>query len=399
MSQADDYSSINETYPLVANFIQIPANVVTDSGRDNIFLKGEIIFLIKKSEEKMILQFKRLNILGSPVNCIDGSSGLLSLNLIRKSEIIEYSTNGKVNIDFEMKLHYPLITKNKVYLRPEAKDPEFFNPYVDSVKGELKGEFGDSLDNMVDVISGQNEPGRISYLNLSINLITKEYPWIIKLEVKDFSVDFLPLISHNWINIQPIFIRDNETDQNPTGWAFDEMMQSAKCIWRKCCVHFNVLDPIYLDNPLYKVLKNRNDVINLKDEVNIDDAVEIFVVNCFDPIKWGGGATFDSGTANSKIVTCDDQLSVISPSGESMGAININHLAHELGHVLGLTHPGSGNPKALMDGTSNTVMNVSGFYADNPSQQSQDNCDNIDNALLYSKKIQNNRKCIQSPEA
>jgi len=398
MSEVGESDSINETYPLVANFSQIPANVVTDAGQDKIFLKGEIIFLLKKSEEKTILQFKRLNILGSSVNCIDGSSGLLSLNLIRNSETIKYSINGKVNIDFEMKLHYPLITKNKVYLKPEAKDPEFFNPYVDSAKGELKGEFEESLDNMAKIISEQNEPGKISYLNLSIALITKEYPWIIKLETKIFSVELLPLISHNWINIQPVFIRDNATDQNPTGWAFDEMMQSAKCIWRKCCVHFNVLDPIYLDNPLYKVLKNRNDVIKLKDEVNIDNAVEIFVVNRFDPIKWGGGATFDSGTANSKIVTCDDQLSVTSPSGESMGAININHLAHELGHALGLAHPGSGNPKALIDGTSNTVMNVSDFYADNPSQQSQDNCDNIDNSLFYSKKVQRNRKCIQNPE-
>ncbi len=388
----------NKIYSLIAKVEKIPVNIKTDAGSQESQLKGEIIFHLRKTGEAVELQLRRLNLLGSPVKCKDGSSGLLSLKLHRGSVKIRYSREGKVHIEFETKLHYPLIAKNTVYLQPEAKDPDYFNPHVDTAKGVLDGEFGLPLDTMVDAIIQQKTLAKITDLKFTARILATEYLWVLEIELPPYNVELIPLIGQNWINIQPVFIRDNASDQSPTGWAFDDMMQSAQRIWKKCRVHFNVLDPIYLDNTSYKVLSSRTEVINLKDEVNTDDAIEIFVVTRFDPIRWGGGATFDSGTANAKIVTCDEQLSVTDPTGQYLGAVNINHLAHELGHVLGLSHPGSGNPRSLIAGTPNTVMNVSGFYADNPSQQSQDNCDNADNPLFYSRITELSRRWMRKPK-
>ncbi len=375
----------NEFQSLIAKVENIPAEIITDLDIQESRLKGEIIFLLKK-DEVIEIHLKRLNLLGSSVRCKEGNSGLLSLNLNRGSEKIKCSTEGEINVDFKMKFHYPLITKKMVYLHPQARDQDYFNPYVDVAKGQLYGKFSSSLNKISENFLQRQEDEKITDLNFTIKMSATEYPWVKKIEVQPCLVDLVKQIGQNWLNIQPVFIRDGKNYQKPTGWAFGTMMQNAKSIWGKCGIKFDILDPIYVENASYKVLKNRTEVINLKDEVDIEDAIEIFVVTRFDPIRWGGGATFDSGTANAKIVTCDEQLKVTDAEGKYLGAINMNHLAHELGHVLGLCHPDSGNPRSLIDGTRDTVMNVSGFYADNPSKQSQDNCDNADNALLYSRR-------------
>jgi hypothetical protein len=56
-------------------------------------------------------------------------------------------------------------------------------------------------------------------------------------------------------------------------------------------------------------------------------------------------------------------------------------LAHELGHVLGLGHPGD-TTDSLVDGCVGSVMEPSGFFADNPGVQCEDNCQNASNPHL-----------------
>ena len=77
-------------------------------------------------------------------------------------------------------------------------------------------------------------------------------------------------------------------------------------------------------------MATKNEAIDFKDSTNVSDAVEVFIVEELDPVDlWGGGATLASGTATAKVVSTDNQL-----------PLNQNHMAHELGHVLGLGHPG-----------------------------------------------------------
>ena len=107
------------------------------------------------------------------------------------------------------------------------------------------------------------------------------------------------------------------------------------------------------------------------------------MVERFDPVdRFGGGATWSSGTTNAKIVTGDNQLPV-----------NQNHLGHELGHVLNLDHPGTASG-SLIPGCDNTIMEPSGFYADNPDAQCPSNCSNATNPLISTQF----RVCCVRPE-
>lgn len=124
------------------------------------------------------------------------------------------------------------------------------------------------------------------------------------------------------------------------------------------------MPPVYVENDDYRILSSAEEA-NIRAEYNDANAVEVFFVEVSDPVGLhGGGVCFSSGTANAQIITYDTNL-----------PINLYNLAHELGHALGLFHPpGNSTPGSLME--------PSGFCADNPALMSGENCDNASNPLL-----------------
>jgi hypothetical protein len=162
-------------------------------------------------------------------------------------------------------------------------------------------------------------------------------------------------------------------------------------------------DPIYIDNDDYRVMDNARDApaeaAALRAEVNDPDAVEVFVVERWDPYYDGGGATWGSGTASTKIITCDQQLDVPCPipalvcSSGSCGAVNYFHLGHELGHSINLAHHGEAHD-GLVEGTSGSIMDPSGFCLDNPAIQSANNCRSASSPLFTSGRS----VCTGSPD-
>jgi hypothetical protein len=112
----------------------------------------------------------------------------------------------------------------------------------------------------------------------------------------------------------------------------------------------------------------------LRAEVEDDDCIEIFFVNDFDPEdEHGGGATWGSGTATSQIISTD---------ANARYGIDLTHLAHEVGHVLGLGHPGTAATATKTPASTGTLMCPSGFKNDNPQINSEDNADAVQNPLL-----------------
>lgn len=189
---------------------------------------------------------------------------------------------------------------------------------------------------------------------------------------------WLRLDTKRELKVQPVFL-SAASGTPPTGEDFYPGLARANELWGRCCVEFDAKCPIYVDEQDWRVATEA-EARAFKDSRDVSDAVEVFIVEELDPVDmWGGGATFGSGTAAAKVVSTDNQL-----------PLNQNHLAHELGHVLGLGHPGDTTDN-LVDGCVGSVMEPSGFFADNPGVQCEDNCQNASNPHL---RLRPGRYCL-----
>ena len=158
-----------------------------------------------------------------------------------------------------------------------------------------------------------------------------------------------------------------------TGLAFGQPGASTQ--WAKADVVFTYREWKTLWKSSYWVTTDAGtEEEELRAEVDDDDCIEVFFVDDFDPEDaHGGGAAWGGGTAGSKIITSD--------ANERYG-VDFTHLAHELGHVIGLHHPWEDATANLYPASTGTLMCGSGFRNDNPTKNSQENKDNVSNPLL-----------------
>ncbi|MBT4404153.1 MAG: hypothetical protein HOH56_04255 [Acidiferrobacteraceae bacterium] len=202
-------------------------------------------------------------------------------------------------------------------------------------------------------------------------VITGIFPW---------KFDFIPLRFFEVVRklcLQPVRIQSSATDPDPTGDGLAFGLPGAETQWGKADVIFDVRDWQTVTNEDWKISSSDDEEDDIRASVKDDDCIEIFFVENNDPVSdHGGGATWGGGLASSQIITSD---------GNNNG-IDFTHLAHELGHVMGLAHPGMGTPNAnwpnLIDPSSGTLMCGSGWMNDNPAINSQENKDNISNPLF-----------------
>lgn len=162
-----------------------------------------------------------------------------------------------------------------------------------------------------------------------------------------------------------------------SGAGLDFGMVGANTEWNKTDITFSVRDWILVHDDNYATLENHEEA-DLLSEIDIDDCIEIFFVSRFEPSEsHGGGVTFNGGLASSKIISSDEN---------AVYGIDLTHLAHELGHVVTLKHPGSGYPTAdapyRVDASEGTLMCPSGFMNDNPRRNSRWNGDHANNPLF-----------------
>jgi hypothetical protein len=158
-----------------------------------------------------------------------------------------------------------------------------------------------------------------------------------------------------------------------SGLAFGQT--GAANQWNKADVVFNYRDWKTIYKSSYWVTsKAGTEEEDLLAEVDDDDCIEIYFVHDFDPEDaHGGGAAWGGGTAGSKIITSD---------ANERNGVDFTHMAHELGHVLGLHHPWIASSTNMTTANTGTLMCGSGFNNDNPTINSQENKDNVSNPLL-----------------
>ncbi len=387
------------TYYLIGNLAEAAGTVATDKGSQRTGFSGSIGFRVVQSEKGLLLYLFDLNLVSKGVSTEKGETGLLGLELFdAEQKAMSYDPrSGQASTEVRMILHYELIDRVKGFRQSETKgEMDIFAPFTEEMTGKVSVRFPEALK--------VAESGSVrAELDLTFELSSTVLGYVRSTTLAaKVVIDWVVLLRRaQYLRIQPVFIGTGATDPARTGTVWATLMARAHELWNKCgtvrCIKFSVNNPIYLNKPAYKVLETEAEAAALRAEVNVADAVEVFVVSRMDFVcSWGGGACFSSGTASAKIVTCDQQLSVPAPCPCTgfcpatcppcppcqTGAVNYYHLAHELGHALNLAHP-PGPSGSLAASTVGSNLEPSGFCCDNPNVQSAKNCRNASNPLLY----------------
>jgi outer membrane protein OmpA-like peptidoglycan-associated protein len=156
------------------------------------------------------------------------------------------------------------------------------------------------------------------------------------------------------LDLQPVFLRTSPADANPTGRSWIRRFNESNVVWGKLGVTFTERTPITIDTPLKTGGATVADQTAIR-ALSAGAGVEIFLVDNNMPDD-GGGITEGAPLA----ARCVVGNIIMSDRGTSDTL-----LAHELGHILGIRHPGvAPNP-----GDPNTIMEPSDSNnANNPTR-------------------------------
>jgi Domain of unknown function (DUF4157) len=142
------------------------------------------------------------------------------------------------------------------------------------------------------------------------------------------------------VAIQPVFFRDDAKDRHPTGGSFPGRMDVARQVWAKVGVMLRAETPIVLDDPAHKKAGSTDAEFAGIMALRTGAGLEVFMVDNDLPTAGGGVTRAAAPARGSKIILSDHG------TGTTL-------FAHELGHGLGLNHPGDGT---ATDGDANTIM-------------------------------------------
>ena len=395
-----------KAYLLIGNIDNVKGTIKTDKGIQDTVFRGQLTFKATPDEKgKLNLALIRLNLLSKGVRTTRGNTGVIGLSLANPVSPAMYSaSDGTLEVKSILTLHYPLIDKIKGFRSKAQNGDANFIPFTEKMNGTLVGKFAKEL---------QPKEGEALRFNGEMMFeLEDDDPGLVPLMRCVFSFEFIweeLFEAAEILKIQPVFIGTGSGDLTATGSSFDTLIRRAFDLWNRCgterCIRLLVDPPIYVNNDDYRLLDNDAEAFALKDEVDVADAIEVFVVERFADamaVSWGGGGSIGSGTASAKIVSSDQNLDVPCPEpctthettpggnagmcarcGDTLrcGDVNYQHLSHELGHVLNLGHPL--NPRGLASSTASSVMEPSGLCCDNPDIQSALNCRNASNPVLF----------------
>jgi len=385
---------LNVQHYLTGNF-EAKGTAETDAGTQDIAVSGSIGFQVWGEKNDLHVALIVFDAVSKGVPTKREETGVLGLSLLGQQAELEYSSRAaEVSGGFDTVLHYELIDRLLGFRQTESKrEADLLPSFTETMRVSMTGKFSEPL-----VLS---EKGQVRFegdveLALSSSVIgaVTRARWTVIVNM-DWSL-YRPA---QFLLIQPVLIGTGPGDPTATGTAFSTLMDYAHTLWNRCgsvrCVKFAFYEPIYVNNNAYRVLDNSTEATALMAEVNVTDAIEVFVVERMSTnfaCSTGGGFCGSSGTASAKIVSCDQQLAVPCPCPSACatwcpcgpcqcGSLNLWHLAHELGHALNLAHPGEPSG-SLVEGTVNSNLEPSGFCCDNPSSQSAKNCRSAGNPLL-----------------
>ncbi|HEX3125730.1 MAG TPA: hypothetical protein VH394_00210 [Thermoanaerobaculia bacterium] len=166
------------------------------------------------------------------------------------------------------------------------------------------------------------------------------------------------------LTVQPVGFRTNAADPSPSGSTAAAQLGMAQTVWGKGCIEIQINPMTILTDATLKTSSDLN-LIRASFTDPDPNIIEVFFVQNSLPAQ-GGGQAGGIGLASCKPVIAEPN------------AGNPVLVSHELGHVLGLLHPGVGS-----NSDANTVMTPTGG-ANNPGVAFVTHfmCTNIANPVL-----------------
>ena len=237
---------------LISKFDKVPISITYNNKKMNSYLHGEIYFKVFLAEDGMPkLDIHFFNTIADSLKTTDGETGLLSFSLTEKTELNYNHKNGSLSGNFTVSLHYPLIDDKKGW---KLSEPDNFIPYTETFNVKVNGRFHNPI-----------KPGinRVESLTLSLDFVPAGegvLKQITDIAMPDFNfyINWTVIkLCHATIRkllVQPVFIRNNNQDPSPTGVAFNTLLSNANIVWQKCCIQFDALPPMYINNSSYRVI-------------------------------------------------------------------------------------------------------------------------------------------------
>lgn len=362
----------------------VAGRLITDLGPHSSRLRGQMLFEQRRDASSAVaLVLRDVNLLGQSVPTSRGPTGPHSLRFGPGAPVpvVVDPATGRLVSSMVLLGHYALIDW-LVGTKQISRDQ--WAPFSESFGGELRARLNMSglLPDAPATFTGHVRlklaaPVAGAIRELEFTVPPTPIAWLPPAcDARGAAFRVLP--------IQPVFVRHGPDDVWPTGGSFDTLLEHAQAVWNKACVTLVARRPLWIDDGALKVLDGNDEDVALRDgEQGAADTVEVYVVASA-PI-FGGPATMGSGAGSAHVIIGDDTLTADPPS--------LNALAHEIGHVLGLCHPGVGElwcntgNIVLVEGSPGTVMEPSGADADNPDLQSLDNCLNVASPLLVYRRL------------
>ena len=319
-----------------------------------------------------------------------------SSDVVSKSAIIPRGTRIKLDYDktanifsgkMPLQITLPMMSKDDAVPKEMTMDVRHVSPLTRSGEVEVKWELGESFVLPQGTVHGMSSKFSVSLEVPETSHSGRTYPGH-KFRVEPTNTDITVLSVQKYdivktICLQPISIVDQDHDPRPTGLydSIDSMemgMRPVDGIWMNAGTDIGGIQ--FQVNPWITKISRDLKVINwnadgespfTKLKNTSDNCVEVLFVKSFDPgPSFGGAITHGSGQVNAKIIVTDQ---VIRDSRHK------NVLAHELGHVLNLGHPGD-SP----GGSPNSVMCVPPSPMGIPSTNTITNIDKTSNPLWKS---------------
>ena len=314
--------------------------IASITGAETLEVTGEAVVRVQEgSEARCGLHLERLSLAAPGLETADGETGKLTfLGDSADGALEREGRDYHFSIDAPARFHYPALdtraekdTVHGCYYLPT------FLPAAVRLEGKLRqGKEGPSADFQLKFACAAGEEEILTSLLLDL----EDLDWRRLVPVpgslahrlggtSNSPCDPSLEVNQRRLILQPVGFRSNAADPNPSGFTAAAQLATAQTVWAKCCIDLEIRPMVTITDA---ALKTSGDPAAIRAAFTDPGAnvIEIFFVD--NPLACCGGGTAGAiGVASQKIVVAEPN------------AGNPVLTAHEIGHALGLLHPGFGS--------------------------------------------------------